>query len=267
VLGTDFITDVLLVSLSVEPPVSLAPGYLATDVALRTVSEALSKAACELLELEPTELQGEYRAALTPQGRDGLQAEIYLYDTLPGGAGFTQRAKELGTRLFERALNILEQCPDRCDRSCYRCLRSYKNKFEHELLDRDVGASLLRYVLGLSGPELSPERMARSTDVLVNDLRRQGLESNAKIEREVVIKVPGLPVTTAPILVTTAGDKKMVVALHGPLTPGDPSTAELRELKEYGAGLSVHLVDEILVRRNLPYASRDVIDLIAGAAS
>ena len=110
VLGTDFITDELLISLSVDSPLRLQPGLLATDVALRTVSEALTKAACGLLELEPKELQAEYRPALTPAGRDGMEAEIYIYDTLPGGAGFARRVGELGLPVFERALAILESC-------------------------------------------------------------------------------------------------------------------------------------------------------------
>jgi hypothetical protein len=37
VLGTDFITDVLLVAIRVEAPITLVPGVLATDVALRTI--------------------------------------------------------------------------------------------------------------------------------------------------------------------------------------------------------------------------------------
>jgi hypothetical protein len=78
VLGTDFISDVLLVSIGVEPPLTLIPGLLATDVALRTISEALTKAACLRLELEANELQAEYRPALTAAGRDGREAEIYL---------------------------------------------------------------------------------------------------------------------------------------------------------------------------------------------
>ena len=93
-------------------------------------SEALTKAACRLLELDPNELQAEYRPALTDAGRRGQEAEIYLYDTLSGGAGFARRVGELGLAVFEEALRILEACPERCDRSCYRCWRSYKNKFE-----------------------------------------------------------------------------------------------------------------------------------------
>ncbi|MCA9694663.1 MAG: DEAD/DEAH box helicase, partial [Myxococcales bacterium] len=162
-LGTDFISDVLLISISVVSPLTLMPSLLATDVALRTISEALTKAACARLELEPNELQAEYRPALTPAGRDGSEAEVYLYDTLPGGAGFAQRVGRLGLAVFEDALRILEECPKNkdCDRSCYRCLRSYKNKFEHDLLDRHLGASLLRFVLNNAAPTLSADRVAR----------------------------------------------------------------------------------------------------------
>jgi Domain of unknown function (DUF1998) len=123
VLGTDFITDVLLVSMRVGAPIALTPGILATDVVLRTICEALTKAACARLELEAKELQAEYRPALTPAGREGREAEIYLYDTLPGGAGFAKRVGDLGLVVFEDALRILEDCPENCDRSCYRCLR------------------------------------------------------------------------------------------------------------------------------------------------
>ncbi|CAM5630120.1 hypothetical protein RLIN73S_02498 [Rhodanobacter lindaniclasticus] len=43
VLGTDFITDVLLVAIRVDAPITLVPGVLATDVALRTICEAVTK--------------------------------------------------------------------------------------------------------------------------------------------------------------------------------------------------------------------------------
>ena len=45
VLGTDFISDVLLVRLKVEKPLTLRPELLSTQVALRTVAEALTIAA------------------------------------------------------------------------------------------------------------------------------------------------------------------------------------------------------------------------------
>src|ERR1035438_2571587 len=131
VLGTDFITDIALFSMDVAAPLQLKPGYYPTDVALRTVSDALAKAASQMLEIEPGELMAEYRPSLTPAGREGLKAEIFLYDTLPGGAGFSSQLVESGTELFQRALQLVKTCPENCDASCYRCLRSFKNKFEH----------------------------------------------------------------------------------------------------------------------------------------
>jgi ATP-dependent helicase YprA (DUF1998 family) len=262
VLGTDFITDVLLVSIRVDAPVVLAPGFLATDVALRTICEALTKASCALLELESNELQAEYRPALTPAGRKGLEAEIYLYDTLPGGAGFAQRVGVLGPPVFERALHILDNCPENCDRSCYRCLRSYKNKFEHSMLDRHIGASLLRYVLTGALPSLNAERLTRSTDILFQDLDRQGIEG-LRLTRNESVESPGLGRVVAPIVAVNRHGVQFVIGLHGPLTPGEPTDPALREMKEYSASLTVILIDELVARRNLPSATSELISQIA----
>jgi ATP-dependent helicase YprA (DUF1998 family) len=259
VLGTDFITDVLLVAIRVDAPITLLPGVLATDVALRTICEAVTKAACARLELEANELQAEYRPALTPEGRAGLEAEIYIYDTLPGGAGFAKRVGEIGLPVFEDALKLLEECPDNCDRSCYRCLRSYKNKFEHDLLDRHLGASLLRFLLHNTAPTLSPDRVARSTDLLFEDLDRQDIDG-LSLERDKKISVAGLGDVVAPILVTNSSGVRFAIGLHGPLTPNEPTDAALKDIKEYATSLTVHLEDELVVRRNLPFATQKLIE-------
>ncbi|MBM4421419.1 MAG: DUF1998 domain-containing protein, partial [Chloroflexi bacterium] len=247
VLGTDFITDVLLVAIRVEAPITLVPGVLATDVALRTICEAVTKAACARLELEANELQAEYRPALTPEGRAGLETEIYIYDTLPGGAGFAKRVGDIGLPIFEDALKLVEVCQDNCDRSCYRCLRSYKNKFEHDLLDRHLGASLLRFILNNAAPTLSADRVARTTDLLFEDLARQDIEG-LSLERAKKITVAGLGDVVAPILVTNASGAQFAIGLHGPLTPNEPTNADLRDIKEYATSLTVHLEDELVVR-------------------
>ncbi len=96
VLGTDFISDVLLFRFTVAPPLVLRPGALATDVALRTLAEAITIAAARRLDIDAGELQAEYRPALSDGGQTGLEAEIYLYDTLAGGAGFARRVADLG---------------------------------------------------------------------------------------------------------------------------------------------------------------------------
>ena len=49
-----------------------------------------------MLEIEPGELMAGYWPLLTSEGRDGLKAEILLYDTLPGGAGFSSQLVDRG---------------------------------------------------------------------------------------------------------------------------------------------------------------------------
>jgi ATP-dependent helicase YprA (DUF1998 family) len=258
VLGTDFITDVLLVSLSVADPVSLRPGLAATDIALRTACEALAKAACDCLELEAAELEAEHRPALTAGGHLGREAEIYLYDTLPGGAGFSRRAGELGMTLFERALAVLENCPDNCDASCYRCLRSFKNKLEHGLLDRHAGAGLLRYLIDGTVPSLPPQRVEQSIDLLFSDLERQGI-ADLRLEREIEVPIPGLGLVTAPILARRSGTGvSYIIDVGGPVTPGYALHAALRDVAESSA-VPVLVADELVVRKNLPRASAQIL--------
>ena len=148
-----------------------------------------------------------------------------------------------------------------CDRSCYRCLRSYKNKFEHDLLDRYIGASLLRFLIHGSYPELDSERLITSTNLLFEDLDRQNL-ADITIERNRILSLPGLGNIIAPIYAKRRDGSEFVIGLHGPLTPDDPPDDGLRDLKEFCPSIPVLLCDEIVVRRNLPRATSDIISQI-----
>lgn len=256
VLGTDFITDITLFSLRVAAPLKLKPGFYPTDVALRTVSEALAKAACTILEIETGELMAEYRPALTPGGRTGLEAEIFLYDTLPGGAGFAGQLTGRGEEIFQRALVLMKTCPEDCDASCYRCLRSFKNKFEHGLLDRHVGAELLDYLIHGEMQPFDARRVAASTALLKQDLERQADDNIFLLNEE--INVPGIGEIVIPILAIRPDGQRYAIALSGALTteyPADPLVARMREEWD---GVTVIPITELLVRGNLPAATRAV---------
>ena len=262
-LGTDFITDIALFSMEVEPPLRLRPGQYPTDVALRTLSEALAKAASQLLEIEPGELMAEYRPSLTPEGREGLKAEIFLYDTLPGGAGFSSQLVECGSELLQRALKLMKTCPENCDASCYRCLRSFKNKFEHRLLDRHVGAELAEYLLTNNLPNFDAQRLTNSTVRLYNDLLRQDLH-DVTFEADVTLSVPGVGQVHIPILAVSSTKERFAIALCGPLTNEHPAEPSLAALGEDVDDPILIVVNELLVRGNLPAATRDVRQRIGG---
>ena len=257
VLGTDFITDIALFSMDVTPPLRLLPGHYPTDVALRTVSEALAKAASQLLEIEPGELMAEYRPSLTPEGREGLKAEIFLYDTLPGGAGFASQLVDRGTELFQRALRLVEMCPENCDASCYRCLRSFKNKFEHRFLDRHVAADLLQYLLTGTLSEFDEKRLKDSTALLYRDLLRQG-DGSVDFKAGATVSVKRIGNIEIPILATRKNGERFAIALSGPLTTDHPAAPSIRDLHKKTSDITAIVINELLVRGNLPAATREV---------
>jgi hypothetical protein len=200
----------------------------------------------------------EYRPSLTPEGREGLRAEIFLYDTLPGGAGFSSQLVELGRHLLQRALKLMKTCPENCDASCYRCLRSFKNKFEHRLLDRHVGAELVEYLLTNNLPNFNAQRLKNSTALLYNDLLRQGFDG-VTFEVDAKLLVPNVGQVEIPILAVTSGNGRFAIALSGPLTSDHPAEPSLAELSNHVDDLQLIVVNELLVRGNLPAATREVM--------
>jgi len=261
VLGTDFITDVLLVSFQVDDPVRLNPGALETGVALRTISEALTLAAADLLQIERGEVEAEFRPAMTHAGEKGLEAEIYMYDSLSGGAGFSRQAGRRGKELFRKTLEKLENCSDDCDASCYSCLRSFRNRLVHPHLDRFVGSSLLRYVLNGELPSLREERLKRSRNRLVEDLQRQ-VESSITISADETVEVREVGDVHAPILIKHAEGRQKMVDLHHPLTPDYVADEKFRNASEVSSEIEVEMINELAVQKNLPSVTSRLLDSV-----
>jgi ATP-dependent helicase YprA (DUF1998 family) len=251
VLGTDFRTDIALFSLSFDDPVRVRPGNDETSAALRTVCEAISKAACQLLEIESGEILAEYRPALTEAGAAGLEAEVFIYDTLAGGAGFSPQLVGRGALLCDEALRILTSCPGQCDASCYRCLRSFRNRLDHRLLDRHLGEQLLRHALYGGYPDYPKTRVDTSLDVLFSDLTRQF--SAAFDFQQNVIRMAQGKTATIPILATRlSSNAETWLALSSPIAPSVPVHEDLRALD--ATSHPIVCIDDLLVRHHLPRA-------------
>ena len=146
-------------------------------------------------------------------------------------------------------------CPENCDASCYRCLRSFKNKFEHSFLDRHVASELLEYLTSGTLPEFNLARLQKSTSWLSNDLRRQA-EPGLTYQDSVQVAVGKGASVTAPILATRKDGKHFAIALSGPLTTGHP--ANLLQLPKTAGAPELIIVNELLVRAHLPAATREV---------
>ena len=61
-----------------------------------------------------------------------------------------------------------------------------------------------------------------------------------------------------PILATRKDGKRFVIALSGPLTSGHPADAGLLDLGKAADAPKLIVVNELLVRGNLPAATREV---------
>jgi len=241
VLGTDFYSDVALLSVSFRHQIRLPPGGSVTVVALRTLAESLARAATEsVLEIESGEIVAEYRPALTEAGVRGEEAEIFLYDTLPGGAGYSREVAKDAEMLLQAALERMGDCEGNCDSSCYRCLRTFRNRPDHPQIDRHVGHALLSYLITGELPPFNAERMRSAQDLLRCDLQRS-------LDGWTFTKDEGHA-----ILATCANASARIRVGH-PLSI--PDGHEIRNADDEEAEL---VLNELLIRRNLPQASRRV---------
>ncbi|HPF22804.1 MAG TPA: DEAD/DEAH box helicase [Hyphomonas sp.] len=255
VLGTDFITDIALFSIPLEDPFRLRPGNDETHVALRSVCEAIARAAGTMLQIEVGEVLAEYRPALTPRGALGHEVEIFVYDTLAGGAGFASQLAQRADQLFAEAQRVLTDCPENCDSSCYRCLRSFRNKLDHKHLDRIVGAQLIRHARSGGYPEFDGRRFHSSISILEADLRRQ-LGGDFAIERDALRTVTGTNVVVPIVVRRNATGAESWITLHSPCAGGTPIDPGLRSVAELVANLIC--IDDLRVRQHLPSATDQV---------
>jgi ATP-dependent helicase YprA (DUF1998 family)/Zn finger protein HypA/HybF involved in hydrogenase expression len=146
-LGHEFPTDALLLRLRVSAPVRLgaagATGLLtrASRMALSSLVEALGLAASRVLQIDEGELSGWWTPVM---GGRTDEAQLYLYDLLPGGAGYARAVGNDLLRVLDATEVLLAGCD--CPSSCYRCIRHYGNNWIHASLDRHLALALLRHL-------------------------------------------------------------------------------------------------------------------------
>ena len=254
-LGTDFRTDIALFSLPLDSPFRVRAGNDETVSALRTICEALAKAACRVLQIESTKILTEYRPALTDAGANGLETKVFIYDTLAGGAGFSPQLVGYGQEPFDEALEILTDCPEGCDASCYRCLLSFRNRLDHRLLDRKLGEQLLRHALNAGYPAYPQDRIDASLNLLFTDVRRQ-LSDQFELERNVSRTSSKGRKFIVPVIVRRLSTKEETwITLSSPIAPDVPVDADIRAAAPQNLD-GIVCIDDLLVRRNLPAALR-----------
>jgi ATP-dependent helicase YprA (DUF1998 family) len=247
-MGHRFPTDVFLMRVHFQPPFKSGVADSAGRSALSSMAEALSQAATRVLQID----EGELEAQWSPVQGDEWAADIYVYDTLAGGAGYARSFGEPGNleAIFQAAAKLLQDCS--CESSCYDCLRNYGNRFFHGALDRHLAAALLGYIRNGTVPELSEEQKLKAIAPLREVL----------VLREFVVEpVDQVPTdsgsVTVPLAVEIDGVVTWVDVRH-PLVDREHFDSSL--LRE--AELSMRppkVVDSYTLRHDLPKAFGDVV--------
>jgi hypothetical protein len=140
------------------------PQDVAVKAAYESAAAIIVRIAADELDIEPDELLSDL---LPIAGKTDLP-EIVISDRLPNGAGFAAWIAGQMPRLLRTISDYEhpEHMPDfvknillhprhldgreRCDRSCYRCLRSYQNRRRHGMLDWRLGLDVLSVMAGAS---------------------------------------------------------------------------------------------------------------------
>ena len=263
VLGTSFLTDVLVISTKLEDGMTMMPGDLSTQIALRSAADAIAIAGRRMLQLDEGEIMAEFRPSVNEFGPLGEEVEIFLYDTLDGGAGIAHRLGKSREDLLGGAIELLQHCQGNCDSSCYRCLRSFKNRFEHAYLDRHIGLSFLEYSLSGKRPELPNSRYQNAIKALADAIEEVLSDQIVSVETNAVVTDQVLGDLPAPILITTTKGQHIIDVSH-PLLPDLPSNEALMEAVEFGPQFVVHLVNELLINKALPRAIEHIQKKLVG---
>jgi len=160
-LGHEFLTDV------VEVQFGNLSRSAAPEAAMTSTLHALL-AAVQEFGVSRDDINGTLHSA----GADAANC-LVLFDSAAGGAGHAHFLSERLPELFSAALDLVSSCS--CDEasSCYGCLRSYSNQFDHDRLVRSEAKSMLEYVLK-PDPDSGLEQFSPIVRPLLREVRILG---------------------------------------------------------------------------------------------
>jgi superfamily II DNA/RNA helicase len=255
-LGTEYITDILWIHFNfVDTPIFLKPGRTNSKIVLTTVAHALSKAATQILEVSPNEISAIYRHETSDEGLKGDKAEIILFDTLANGAGYSSSPDLCKEELIITAINILENCPEKCDSSCYRCLRNYHNKYDHQHLDRYLGQLFLETALNGTIPNFKKSRIDQALKQIKDDCEKYGFKGDIEINKKENIDGDNYII---PLVVTNVEKDKTRYTLTNPLTRSEAFDHEIKDWIDTKFG-DIERISELEVKKSLPSITQRIV--------
>ena len=123
------------------------------------LAEGIRLAASICLEMELEDVH----ILLLPRSEDS--SDVLIYDPMPGGSGLIDQIINQWTIIVNMGINSLTNCGNKCETSCYDCLRTYRNSFYHSILNRHIATEVLGWYATTPIKVASlPPRQPRSPD-------------------------------------------------------------------------------------------------------
>lgn len=140
-LGFDFITDMFVLEIVLDTNIINVGqnSSLWIERAARSFAEGMRLQASKILDIEFTELNAGYRLRYTQQNL--VYVDIYLYDSLSSGAGYSTGLESQIDILLQNLETFFKACS--CGNACQNCLKHYRNQNYHSMLDRFAALDLL----------------------------------------------------------------------------------------------------------------------------
>ncbi|WP_069804659.1 DEAD/DEAH box helicase [Thermogemmatispora onikobensis] len=252
-LGHIFRSDLLLLRLTLPWGTRYEVGQSWLADAAHTLAQALQLAATRLLDIQSGELRIGWN--YTPMGNGvlvGRSIDFFLFDALAGGAGYATQVGQEIEQLLDKTLEILKECPEHCEQSCYRCLRNYGNRMLHYRLDRHLGRRLLQAIVEQRAPAaFSLEEQRRQLEGLAQFLTLQGYDCH---------QPDWLAGQLVPLLAKDEDGNLLAVGTY-PVEQDYKQTGHpLQEL-----GPRVCLVSDYELRHDLPGVAQEVHSAMSGS--
>lgn len=162
VLLHQFYSDVVLITIAADTKLTADPLYMGGRAAWLSLGTALARASAAHLQIDPSELAVGLRPWRQPDG--SFNGEVYIYDTLPNGAGYATEIYTEIKPILDVARRLLSECS--CVTACYNCLQDYSNQTYHALLDRYLAIDLCNFIITGQKLALDSVRAQRSLENL-----------------------------------------------------------------------------------------------------
>jgi Lhr-like helicase len=161
ILGDPFHSEIILLGADLPDSLDAPFSERSGQAVWYSFGTLLSNAATITLQINPGELKVGVRPIRRTPSR--IHGEVFIYDDVPGGAGYAHAIQQNLPEILQKALEIGEICSNAlCSGACYHCMYDYRNQALHPILDRELGSSLLRFLLEGQEPTLDYARVEKA---------------------------------------------------------------------------------------------------------